>query len=332
MHSGKTYDGRMFIDATYEGDLMAAAGVDYHVGREANDVYGERWNGVQVGVLHHRHHFGVLKHPISPYVVPGDPQSGSCRIHAQPPGDYGEGDKRIQAYCYRMCLTDHADNRVPFPKPDGYDPKQYELLGRILPPAAHDLRQVRRHPQSKDRHEQSWSDEYRQHRDELRLSRSHLRAAARDPARTSELPARLAVLHRPRPGVPADVQTAMRRWGLAKDEFADTGHWPHQLYVREGTTDGRPVRHDRTRIAQEASDAGVRRHGVLHIDSHNVQRYITPEGHVQNEGDIGVLGGPTRLPTGPSCPSVGKSTICWCPYVSPVPTSPTVRCEWSRCS
>ena len=71
--SGRTYTGRMFIDATYEGDLMAAAGVSYHVGREAQATYGEKWNGVQIGILHHRHHFGVLKAPISPYVTPGDP-------------------------------------------------------------------------------------------------------------------------------------------------------------------------------------------------------------------------------------------------------------------
>ena len=131
--SGKTYAGKMFIDATYEGDLMAAAGVEYHVGREANSVYGEKWNGVQVGVLHHRHHFGAVKEKISPYVVPGDPKSGVLpRVSAEPPGEYGDGDKRVQAYCFRMCLTNHPENRIPFPKPDGYDPKQYELLLRVF--------------------------------------------------------------------------------------------------------------------------------------------------------------------------------------------------------
>src|SRR5687768_2635496 len=73
MLSGKTYRGRAFIDATYEGDLMAAAGVDYHVGRESTSTYNEEWNGVQTGVLHHGHHFGAVKEKISPYVVPGDP-------------------------------------------------------------------------------------------------------------------------------------------------------------------------------------------------------------------------------------------------------------------
>src|SRR5205823_3485573 len=132
MLSGRTYAGKAFIDATYEGDLFAAAGVGYHVGREANAVYDERHNGVQVGVLHHRHHFGVLKTPVSPFVAPGDPKSGLVpRVSADPPGEFGSGDKKIQAYCYRFCATDHGPNRVPFPRPDGYDPKQYELLARV---------------------------------------------------------------------------------------------------------------------------------------------------------------------------------------------------------
>ncbi|HYE76061.1 MAG TPA: FAD-dependent oxidoreductase, partial [Blastocatellia bacterium] len=127
--SGKTYVGKMFIDATYEGDLMAAAGVSYHVGRESKDQYNEQWNGVQTGVLHHRHHFGAVKEKISPYWIPGDPTSGVLpRISTAHPGEYGAADKKVQAYCFRMCLTDHPDNRVPFPKPEGYDHKQYELL------------------------------------------------------------------------------------------------------------------------------------------------------------------------------------------------------------
>src|SRR5499426_3268125 len=95
--SGKTYTGKMFIDATYEGDLMAAAGVSYHVGRESKAQYGERWNGVQTGVLYHRHHFGAVKEPISPYVVPGNPASGVLpRISTVPPGAYGTADSKVQ--------------------------------------------------------------------------------------------------------------------------------------------------------------------------------------------------------------------------------------------
>src|SRR5689334_18100707 len=124
--AGDTYAAKMFIDATYEGDLMAAAGVEYTVGRESNRTYEETWNGVQTGVLHHRHHFGVLP-PISPYVIPNNPGSGVLpHVSTEPPGTYGEGDKKVQAYCYRMCLTQVPENRVAFPKPAGYDPKEYE--------------------------------------------------------------------------------------------------------------------------------------------------------------------------------------------------------------
>ncbi|MCU0778173.1 MAG: FAD-dependent oxidoreductase, partial [Akkermansiaceae bacterium] len=92
MLSGKQFIAKMFIDASYEGDLMAAAGVDYHVGREAQSVYGEKWNGVQTGVLHHRHHFGVLQQPVSPYGVPDDPTSGVIwGVSAGPPGEFGAG-------------------------------------------------------------------------------------------------------------------------------------------------------------------------------------------------------------------------------------------------
>jgi len=130
---GNTYSGKMFIDTTYEGDLMAAAGVDYHVGREANSVYGEEHNGIQVGVLHHRHHFGAVSEPISPYKIPGDPKSGVlARISTEDPGVKGEGDKRVQAYCFRSCYTNDPSNRIPFPKPEGYDAAQYELLLRVL--------------------------------------------------------------------------------------------------------------------------------------------------------------------------------------------------------
>ena len=108
---------------------MASAGVSFTVGREANAKYGETMNGVQTrrAVSHQ------FEKPIDPYVVPGDPSSGLLpRIHAGSPGVDGEGDNRIQAYCFRMCLTNDDGNRIPFEKPSGYDPKQYELLGRYL--------------------------------------------------------------------------------------------------------------------------------------------------------------------------------------------------------
>jgi hypothetical protein len=129
MLNGKTYRGRIFIDATYEGDLMAAAGVSFHVGREGNDVYGETLNGVQTrNAVSHQ-----FEKPVDPYIEPGDPASGLLpRIHGGSPGREGQGDDRVQAYNYRMCLTKVPENRVRFPKPANYDPMEYELLARYL--------------------------------------------------------------------------------------------------------------------------------------------------------------------------------------------------------
>ncbi len=127
MLSGHTFPGRMFIDATYEGDLMATAGVSFTVGREPNSKYGETLNGVQT--RHARSH--QFTKPVDPYVVPGDPSSGLLpRIHGGPPGKESGGDHRVQAYCFRTCLTNVPENRLPWPKPAGYDPKQYELALR----------------------------------------------------------------------------------------------------------------------------------------------------------------------------------------------------------
>lgn len=293
--SGKQYQAKMFLDATYEGDLLAAAGVSYHVGREANSVYGEEHNGVQTGVLHHRHHFGFLKEKISPYLVPGDPNSGILpRISSEPPGEFGAGDKRVQAYCYRMCLTDQAENRVEFPKPEGYDPKQYELLLRIFAagwretfdkfdPIPNRKTDTNNHgPFSTDNIGYSYEYPEASYERRLQILREHERYQkgwlyfiANDPR------------------VPKDVQDAMRRWGLAKDEFTDNGNWPRQIYVREARRMiGSLVMTENELLKKRPTPDSVGM-GSYTIDSHNVQRYITPEGYVQNEGDIGV---PTRGP------------------------------------
>ncbi|HKC87999.1 MAG TPA: FAD-dependent oxidoreductase [Blastocatellia bacterium] len=308
--SGRRYAGKMFIDATYEGDLMAAAGVDYHVGREAMSVYGEKWNGVQTGVLNHRHHFGAVKEKISPYVVPGDPGSGVLpRISAEPPGEYGQGDKKVQAYCFRMCLTDHPDNRVPFPKPAGYDPKQFELLVRIFYAGWREtFQKFDRIPNRKtdtNNHGPMSTDNIGYNYDYPEASYERRREIIRE-HETYQKGWLYFIANDPR--VPEDVRTEMRRWGLARDEFKDNGNWPRQIYVREARRMiGSYVmtEHELLKRRPTPDPVGMGSYG---IDSHNIQRYITPEGYVQNEGDIGVsTNGPYQIAYGSLTPKKGQA-------------------------
>ena len=306
MLSGKSFSAKMFIDATYEGDLMAAAGVDFHVGREGKDVYGEEYNGVQTGVLHHGHHFNAIpgNKRISPYVVPGDPTSGVLpRISAEPPGEKYAGDHRVQAYCFRMCLTNEPDNRIPFPKPEGYDPKQYELMLRILnagwrqafgkfdPIPNHKTDTNNHGPMSTDNIGMNYEYPNGSYEKRHEIIAEHevyqkgwLYFLANDPR------------------VPEDVRKEMSKWGLPKDEFLDNGGWSHQLYIREARRMiGHFVMTENELLKRRPTPQSVGM-GSYTIDSHNVQRYITPEGYVQNEGDIGVKCKPYEIAYGSLIP------------------------------
>jgi hypothetical protein len=308
--SGKVFTGKVFIDATYEGDLMAAAKVDYHVGRESNATYGETHNGVQTGVLHHTHHFGVLKTPVSPYVVPGDPASGVLpRISTEPPGAFGTGDRKVQAYCFRMCLTTVRENQVPFTAPEGYDPKQYELLVRIYQAGW-------RHTYDKFDGIPNLETDVNNHGpfsfDNIGYNHEYPEASYERRRQIVEehetYQKGLLYFVATDPRVPSDAQNEMRRWGLAKDEFTDNGNWPHQIYVREARRMiGRYVMTENDIAGTRATPDSVGM-GSYTIDSHNVQRYITPEGHVQNEGDIGVkTPGPYAIAYGALVPKKGQA-------------------------
>jgi FAD dependent oxidoreductase len=310
MIGGRTFTARMFIDASYEGDLMAGAGVDYHVGRESQSTYGEKWNGVQTGVLHHRHHFGVLKAGISPYVNPDQPSSGVLpRVSSAPPGELGQADKRIQAYCYRYCVTDHADNRMPFPKPDGYDPKQYELLLRIYEAGWREtfdkFDPVPNRKTDSNNHGPFSTDNIGMNYDYPEASYERRRQILRE-HETYQKGWLYFITNDPR--VPREVQERMRQWGLPKDEFKDNGGWPHQIYVREARRMvGSFVMTENELLKRRPTPASVGM-GSYTIDSHNVQRYITPEGFVQNEGDIGVpLPGPYEIAYGALVPKRGQA-------------------------
>ncbi|MEY3608033.1 MAG: hypothetical protein RLZZ447_821 [Verrucomicrobiota bacterium] len=309
--SGRTYAGRMFIDATYEGDLMAAAGVSYHVGREANRVYGEEHNGVQTGVLHHRHHFGVLlPQKVSPYRIPGDPASGLvARVSAEPPGVFGEGDQRVQAYCFRMCLTDHPENRIPFARPDGYDPAQYELLARVYAAGWKEtfgkFDPIPNRKTDTNNHGPFSTDNIGMNYDYPEASYERRREIIREHENYQKGWLYFITTD---PRVPSDVRERMRQFGLAKDEFKDNGGWPRQIYVREARRMIGSFVMTENELRQRKPTPDSVGMGSYTIDSHNVQRYITPEGYVQNEGDIGVpLKGPYAIAYGALVPRRGQA-------------------------
>lgn len=285
--SGKTFEGKMFIDATYEGDLMAAAGVSYHVGREANSVYGETWNGVQTGVLHHKHWFAA---DISPYKIPGDSNSGLLpRISAEDPGIKNEGDNKIQAYCFRMCLSNHPDNRVPFPRPEGYDAAQYELLVRVYESGWRETFEkyddIPNRKTDTNNHGPFSTDNIGMNYDYPEASYERRKEIIKE----HELYQKgLMYFIANDPRIPKDVQEEFNTWGLAKDEFTDNGNWPHQIYVREARRMiGTEVMTEHEVLGERPVNNSVGM-GSYTLDSHNAQRYIKPDGFVQNEGDIGV--------------------------------------------
>ncbi|OFY64607.1 MAG: xanthan lyase [Bacteroidetes bacterium RBG_13_43_22] len=284
---GKTFRGKVFIDATYEGDLMAAAGVSYTVGREANSVYNETWNGVQKGVFHHGHWF---KDNIDPYKIPGDPSSGLLPgISSEVPGDKGTGDKKIQAYCFRLCLTQHPENKVPITKPEGYDSTRYELLVRLsetrwneffgkYDPVPNLKTDVNNHgPFSYDNIGMNWDypdASYERRREIIREHETYQKGLLY--FMTTDI------------RIPADVRETMNKWGYAKDEFMDNGNWPYNIYVREARRMiGEYVMTENDVLGKRELPRPVGM-GSYTMDSHNVQRYVTPEGFVQNEGDLGV--------------------------------------------
>ncbi len=292
---GAQYKGKMFIDATYEGDLMAAAGVSYHVGREANSVYGETWNGVQAGIPFQHHEF---KHKIDPYLIPGNPASGLLpEISPDPPGENGSGDKRMQAYCFRMCMSTHPTNRVPFPRPAGYNPARYALLPRLFQSGWLNIfGKYDPIPNRKTDTNNSgpFSTDYiggNYDYPEASYARRRQIIQAHEDYQKGYF-----YFLQNDPSVPAEIRTRMQEYGLAKDEFKDNGHWPHQLYIREARRMvGAQVmteHHVLRKIPVEQS-VGM---GSYMLDSHNTQRYVTREGYVQNEGDVEVpTGGPYSI-------------------------------------
>jgi hypothetical protein len=226
------------------------------------------------------------------------------RISAEDPGVKGEGDHRVQAYCYRMCLTNHPENRLPFPRPDDYDSTQYELLARVLATGWNEVFQkfdpIPNRKTDTNNHGPFSTDNIGMNYDYPEATYERRKAILREHESYQK---GLMYFMANDPRVPDDIRHEMRQWGLSKDEFTDNGHWPHQIYVREARRMiGRDVmtEHETLNLRQVVEPVGM---GSYTLDSHNVQRYVTPEGTVQNEGDIGVrTNGPYQIGYGALCP------------------------------
>ena len=287
LESGREISGTVFIDATYEGDLMASAGVSYTFGRESNDQYDETLNGVQVARSSH-HNFS---YPVDPYVIPGDPSSGLLPgVHDDGPGVEGSADERIQAYNFRLCMTNVPENRIAWIEPEEYDPLRYELLLRHFDAG---LTQIPLHinqgvPNSKS----DTNNRGAFSTDNIGMNYAYpdgdytIREAI---IREHEIYQRgLMWTLASNPRVPEGIRNTMLEWGLAADEFVDNNNWPWQLYIREARrmlSDYVMTECDCIRLSSPADPIGM---GSYQIDSHNVQRYVDSDGHARNEGDVQV--------------------------------------------
>lgn len=283
MESGREFTAKVFIDATYEGDLMAKAGVSYHVGREANSTYDEKINGVQItGAKSHQF---IVK--VDPYVKAGDPTSGLLPGIEKEPGTEFGGDQKIQAYNFRMCTTDVPANRRDWEKPAGYDERWYELALRNV--EAGDER-FSWNPVWMPNRKTDTNNNFAVSTDFIGQNWAYPDAdyATRDKIWQAHVAWQKGLMwtyaHHPR--VPAKVQAAFQKLGLAKDEFTDNDNWPRQLYVREARRMlGAYVMTEKNcrRLTVVEDSVGM---GAYNMDSHHTQRYVTKEGFVRNEGDI----------------------------------------------
>jgi hypothetical protein len=302
MLGGSTVKARIFIDATYEGDLMAQAGVAYTIGREPNSLYGETVNGVQIRDKHQ------FSHPVDPFVRPGDPSSGTLPfVNHRDAAMQGSGDHRLQAYNFRICMTDDPKLRVPWQRPADFDPLQYELAKRWFngdkdryneqlggnPP--HLLRKF--DPLSQQTADGHFKTDTNNHG---AVSSDFIGANYGWPEADYATRERIFQAHYSYQmglywflandeGVPHRYREAYSRWGLAGDEFADSGHWPHQLYVREArrmVSDYVLSEHDTQHHRQPDDAVGI---GSYNMDSHNCQRIVRivdGVARVLNEGDV----------------------------------------------
>ena len=289
-----TFNAKWFIDASYEGDLMAKAGVSYRTGREDCSEYGETWNGV------HMRHLHQFPDGVDPYVIPGDPSSGLLwGISEGTLAPQGSGDNLIQAYNYRICLTDDPENRIPIEKPENYDPSMYELLVRLYD-AQKDMRDINQYF--------IWSKGPNRKTDVNNrgaFSTDMIGANHNYPEATWEERQEIMKIHKDYtlgllyfvandPRVPAELQNYVKEWGLPKDEYVECGHWTPQLYVREC----RRMVGEYVATQADCDNKVIAPEGIAYaaytMDSHNTQRIVIEKNGkkmVKNEGDVEIGGG-----------------------------------------
>lgn len=282
--NGLSVQADVYIDATYEGDLLAAAGVSHVIGRECSETYDELFNGVSF--VHPNHNFQVA---IDPYRIPGDPTSGLIpEISEEPPGRHGDGDHRIQAYNFRLCLTATENNRVPFTAPPDYDPYRYELLRRYLEAGYFDALSLSvSMPNSKTdtNNNGAFSTDYiggnyrwpeAGYEEREHIFQEHVNYVA-------------GLLYYLQNDAPDSVREETARLGYAADEFLETGHFPPQLYIREArrmVSDYVITEHDCLGAVRATDPIGL---GAYGMDSHNCQR-VVKHGRVVNEGNVEIKG------------------------------------------
>lgn len=297
MENGARFRGGIFADCTYEGDLMAQAKVSYTFGRESMAQYGESLAGVRDRTPYHQFMVNVPARNEKGELLP----EISPETRAEP----GSADKKIQAYNFRIIATDDPANRVPWPKPENYSPARYELLARYLairtkeqgrPPVFHQMTLIAPIPNRKadfnnngpfstdyigknydypDGNYQRRAEIWRDHENYVKGYYYFLANDSR---------------------VPKSLQEEVRQWGLPKDEYTDTGNWPHQLYVREArrmTGEYVVIQKD---LQTDRTKPDVIGMGSYNSDSHNIQRLVNAKGFVENEGDMQVAVQPYQIP------------------------------------
>ena len=286
---GRKWKAKVFADCSYEGDLMAQAGVKYAIGRESAQQYGESLAGVREHTPGHQ--FG--------WKMPAYDQNHHLfsEVDAGPLAPPGSGDDKVQAYNFRLILTNDAANRLPFPRPEGYDRRRFALLEEYLkefdahagrPPHLRDLFipvLIPNHkadfnnngPVSTDYIGHSWKYPDASYSQKAALWREHL-------LYTQSL---LYFLSQDS-AVPATLRDEINQWGLPRDEFADTDHWPNQLYIREGRRMIGDYVMRQSDLQTERTKPDSIGMGSYNSDSHNIQRVAMPDGTVQNEGNVEV--------------------------------------------